>query len=128
MDEGFYVLGESEYVSPTFVVPKLKNADESDVDNRKRHSERNFIITRQKTMDELRQELEEHIPFRVVVDFDDNNNTDTLVLNIELLGLEWRGNATRHLWISSMDWSDGFLSRSYQVHGSDFSIRSLDSY
>jgi hypothetical protein len=58
MDAGLYVRGESEYVSPAFVVVKPKKADDPQVDNLKRYFERNFILPRHKTMDELIHELE----------------------------------------------------------------------
>jgi len=46
LDAGFYVWGESEYVSSAFVVVKPKQADDPQVDNLKRYLERNFILPR----------------------------------------------------------------------------------
>jgi hypothetical protein len=53
IDAGFNVRGESEYVSPAFVVIKPTKADDPQVDNHKRYFKRNFILPRHETMEEL---------------------------------------------------------------------------
>jgi hypothetical protein len=69
MDAGFYVRDESEYVSPAFVVSKPQKAYDPQFDDLKRYFERNFILPRHETMDELIHELEEPFSLRLVVDF-----------------------------------------------------------
>ena len=69
VDAGFYIRGTSQYVSPAFVVVKPKQSDDTQLEKLKEYFTRNFIQCKERSMDDVIQELEDHFTFRLVVDF-----------------------------------------------------------
>ena len=58
-----------KYVSPSFVVVKPKKSDDTKLEKLKEYFARNFIQSKERSMDDVIQELEDHFTFRLVVDF-----------------------------------------------------------
>ena len=73
VDSGFYIKGESEYVSPCFVFIKPRRTDDPHLESLKQYFHKNFIMPRDRTMHELIKALEEYFTCRLVVDFRELN-------------------------------------------------------
>jgi hypothetical protein len=69
VDAGFYIRGTFQYVSPAFVVVKPKKSDDTKLEKLREYFTRNFSQSKERSMDDVIQELEDHFNFRLVVDF-----------------------------------------------------------
>ena len=133
VDAGFYIRGTSQYVSPAFVVEKSKKSDDTKLEKVKEYFTRNSIQSKERSMDDVIQEVEDHFTFRLVVDFRKLNKRVIPDPYPIPRAKELNRIAKKKVHKTSLDLKYGFscygiLSRSFKVYGCYNSFWDLRSY